>query len=174
MSYETERIWITKVGLRAACLVIVNDGRRWHRCGYVEVPEGHRLHGVDYNDPLPDVPREVAENAKIGKKSSILALTAGCDAADGDTIRRSADVIFDCHGGITYAGGGKGYPAKGAGWWFGFDCGHYDDGEIEPDPKWRSREGIVRSQEYVEAECEQLAEQIVAMFPLSNNIEGEA
>ena len=46
MSEHTlEKDWITEAGLRA-CVLFVNDS---HRCGYVGVPAGHKLHGVSYN-----------------------------------------------------------------------------------------------------------------------------
>ncbi len=163
-----EKDWITKAGLRAVCVVNERRGRKTHRCGYVEVPQGHRLHGVSYSDPIADIPREAVETAKLGKKGPITAFTAGVRAFEGETVRRSPDIAFDVHGGLTYSSIGDGFPADGGGWWFGFDCAHADDGEIEPDPQfprtWATEPA--RSQEYVEAECESLAAQIVAMFPL--------
>jgi hypothetical protein len=170
MSHEVEKDWITKAGLRAVVLVIgYHAERKSHRCGYVEIPEGHRLHGVSYGTPMLDIPKKAAEGATLGNKSPILAFTAGCGALDGETVRRSPDVVFDCHGGLTYSGGKDGYPvAESQGWWFGFDCNHCDDGQIDPDPRW-GRYGVVRELPYVEAECERLAEQIVAMFPLESS-----
>jgi hypothetical protein len=167
MSYEIEKDWITKAGLRAVCAIMLLGSRKWHRNGYVEVPEGHRLHGVDYGTPMLDIPKEALDSAPVGNKSPILLFTAGVGALDGETLRRSPDVVFDVHGGLTYSGGGDKYPVESKGWWFGFDCGHCDDAEIEPDPEYSSyRDGVVRTQEYVEQECERLAEQIIAMFPL--------
>lgn len=152
MSYEIERDWTTKAGLRAVCLLAT--GR--HRCGYVEVPPGHPLHGVGYSEETSVL--VVDPNMPIGKRGPILALTAGVGAADGK-LRRSPDVAFDCHGGLTYAGGGKGYPVESDGWWFGFDCAHAGDGFL--DDSFFS-DGPVRTEEYVVDECESLAAQIVA------------
>lgn len=164
MAYDIEKDWTTKAGLRAIVVVGKSGERRTHRCGYVQVPEGHPLHGVGYSDPMTAIPKEVVDNAKIGKKGALLALTAGVNALEGENIRRSPDVVFDCHGGLTYSGG-DGYPAE-EGWWFGFDCHHAGDGEIEPDPRWSAwRDGVVRELDYVSDECESLASQIVAMFP---------
>lgn len=69
-----------------------------HRCGYVGVPKEHFLYGKDYDDYL-----EIKMNELIRIES-----------------------YFQCHGGITYAQGGKGssYPIKSDLWWFGFDCLH--------------------------------------------------
>lgn len=164
MAHDIEKDWTTKAGLRAIVLVCKSGERRTHRCGYVQVPEGHPLHGIEYGAPMTAIPKEAAENAKLGKKGALLAFTAGVNALDGETIRRSPDVVFDCHGGLTYSGG-DGYPAAG-GWWFGFDCHHSGDGDIEPDPRWSDRGGIVRELDYVIDECESLAAQMVAMFPL--------
>lgn len=79
------------------------------------------------------------------------------------------DVAADVHGGLTYAGGNDKYPVEDPGlWWLGFDCAHYGDVEIEPDPRFHfGREGIVRSLEYVQAECESLAAQLKAMEVLA-------
>lgn len=164
MSAIIEKDWTTVVGLRAVCLICKRgDNRLTHRCGYVEVPKGHHLHGVHYHAVLNEIPKELAEGSYLGKKSPILAFTAGVGALEGETVRRSLDVVCDVHGGITYAGG-KGYPVESDGWWFGFDCAHAGDGEIEPDPRW-PRDGEVRSAEYVEAECESLAKQLKDLFP---------
>lgn len=46
-----EKNWITEAGLRA--VVIATD--MGHRCGYVAVPVGHKLYGVDYDETDVDV-----------------------------------------------------------------------------------------------------------------------
>lgn len=160
-----EKDWITKSGLRAVVLIVAWGGRQRHRCGYVAMPPGHPMHGASYGEPHPLLTQDEADHSTIGKKSPILALTAAVRGdEDGERVRRSPDVVFDCHGGITFSGGNKGYPVESDCWWFGFDCAHCDDGEIEEDPRW-PRRGEVRTLEYVEAECERLAGQIVARFP---------
>lgn len=91
------------------------------------------------------------------------------------------DEVYDCgfdggnvHGGLTFSEADVSCGKGGAddGWWFGFDCGHYQDA---PDPELVDRfadpvtaaylksfplsgEGVVRTQEYVEDECRKLAE----------------
>lgn len=115
MGFAIEKDWTTKAGLRAV-VVMVDDGS--HRCGYIAVPDGHSLHGEEY------------------------------DAFD-----------VDVHGGVTFSGhGSEGYPASGTDWWFGFDCAHFGDATSY------SRRGVFRSLEFVEAECESLASQIIAKY----------
>ena len=155
---------MTASGLRAVCLVVNLRGRRRHRCGYVEVPPGHPLHGVGYRESTDVIPRSAIDSATLGTKSPMLLLTGAVDALDGEDVRRSPDIAFDAHGGLTYSGSGQeDYPVKSDGWWFGFDCSHYLDSPIDPDPLWPS-DGVVRSEEYVVSECERLAQQITEMF----------
>lgn len=154
MSYEIEKLWTTKAGLKAACVVVRNS----HRCGYVEVPKGHPLHGVDYSqetDALNFDPNE----ATLGKKSPMIAFTA---ASEDGGVRRSPDIAFDVHGGVTFAGGGT-YPVESEGWWFGFDCAHAGDGYMDPTMNVFGMNDPVRSLGYVVEECESLAQQIVEL-----------
>jgi hypothetical protein len=85
-------------------------------------------------------------------------------------------VDVDVHGGLTF---GSLEPctehADGQGWWFGFDCAHFQDCPYDPaarleelSPEGRSwvlamrgmRSGHYWTQTEVEAECEQLAQQL--------------
>lgn len=162
-----ERDWTTKAGLRAVCYLVVYHGVRRHRCGYVEVPNGHPLSGVGYSEQCAAIPQEAADNATLGDKSPILLLTAARALGEEGRIRRSPEIVFDCHGGLTFSGAGaEGYPIESEGWWFGFDCAHAGDGALEPFPEdLRPLDGEQRTEDYVVAECERLAEQIVQMFP---------
>lgn len=105
-------------------------------CGYVAVPPGHPLHGQPYG-------------------------------AAGDALPKGA------HGGLTYAGACRGsichVPAEGEPddvHWLGFDCAHAFDAQpgrldrmwIEPDMRYRTVD-------YVRAECESLAAQLVEVQP---------
>ena len=69
-------------------------------------------------------------------------------------------IPVEVHGGLTYSGNSKTYPAESDGlYWFGFDCAHYGDGFI--NESIRSYPGeTVKSQAFVESECESLARQI--------------
>jgi len=110
-----------------------------YRCGYVRLPKGHPWHGRDYSD----------------------------------------EALWDVavHGGLTFAAPdshcGKG--GEDDAWWLGFDCGHLGDA---PDPQLmdgkhiaadialeraglgRMMHGdVIRSTEYVVAECHRLCDQ---------------
>jgi hypothetical protein len=142
-----------------------------HRCGYVGLPAGHPLHGVKYNESVPGLDKS-ALDGPVGKRGIIPLLLA-------DTDNPALDVLIDVHGGLTYAGeGSKGYPAASRGlWWFGFDCGHYND---LPSPEWLAaappsmqrlhREmssvdptRVHRSLDYCVRECESLAQQLATI-----------
>ena len=125
---RVEKDWTTQAGLRA--VVVVPD--HGSRCGYVAVPQGHTLHGKDYDE-----------------------------------------VEVTVHGGLTFADGEGTYPVAGEGlWWFGYDCGHWQDAR-DPElmtPKYKEMydkglfsffdEGTVRSLNYCISECESLATQL--------------
>lgn len=107
-----------------------------YRCGYVRVPVGHPWHGKHYDDV----------DARV-------------------------------HGGLTFAEPDLSCNKGGAddAHWLGFGCAHGGDA---PDPQFEvnenvnlarmflgdvgSRYGVVRTQEYVEAECRSLCEQASA------------
>ena len=76
------------------------------------------------------------------------------------------DADVDVHGGLTY---GADHVAKGPSdgmWWFGFDCAH--GGDAMPGLGLDGRAilfsgDVYRNMAYVEAECEKLAGQLVAL-----------
>ena len=98
-------------------------------------------------------------------------------ACDEDE-RIQIDSYFDVHGGITYSGGGIGskYPVESDLYWFGFDCAHcYDSMDCEklreyfPNERFTEsriamalnfEDSEIRTLEYVEQECRNLANQI--------------
>ena len=98
---------------------VVTFGDMGHRCGYVGIPESHLLYGKHYDKHLK------IKKADIGDRevSGIFPLLGAC-LDDDERIRIEA--YFQCHGGITYAGGGENskYPIESDLWWFGFDCAH--------------------------------------------------
>lgn len=146
MDSENEKDWITKAGLRAVCLMV----RGSHRCGYVGLPPGHPLYGVEYDDDneLLGRQRQKLDCEPAGKRGVV---TLFC--WDGKKV--SPEIFFDVHGSLTYSSSGEDYPAEGPEWWLGFDCAHCGDSTAFSG-------GESRSLEYVVAECERLAEQIVA------------
>lgn len=161
-----ERDWITEAGLRAVCLIMLrDDSSRKHRCGYVCLPKDHPLHGKKYGEHCESL-KELLERIKT---------TPVCEIEHLDSFPRMLamlsgiadprpDFVFSVHGGITYSDGDDEYPANSdGGWWYGFDCAHCDDAEIEPDtrfPQFHRRKGVVRTLEYVVGECESLASQL--------------
>lgn len=82
------------------------------------------------------------------------------------------DLEIECHGGLTYSDGGKDstHPIESDLWWFGFDCGHYEDSnDIKLAKMYYPErhildieyEGEIRSLEYVQNECQKIADQLV-------------
>nr|DAR11116.1 MAG TPA: hypothetical protein [Bacteriophage sp.] len=144
-----------------------------HRCGYVGIPKNHPLYGKDYSDYLE------IKKADVGDRevSGILPLL-GAWLDEDERIRIEA--YFQCHGGITYAGGGEhsSYPIESDLWWFGFDCEHARDKSdldyaIQKFPSHRKEyelqkmveskypiDDVIRTEEYVAEECKKLAEQL--------------
>lgn len=154
------------------CVVVFNA--MGHRCGYVGVPKNHPLYGKKYSDYL-EIKKEDLKDREI---SGVFPLLGAC--LDEDE-RMKIEAYFQCHGGITFANGGKNsnYPIESDLWWFGFDCGHYDDGrelelayerfpnsrkslaiQIELEKAYRIDGLTIRTEEYVAAECKKLAEQL--------------
>lgn len=141
-----------------------------HRCGYVGIPSTHPLYGKDYSDYL-EIKKEDIEGREV---SGIIPLFCAC--LDKDE-RIQIDAYFQCHGGITYSGGGEKseYPIESELWWFGFDCAHAGDEKdfnalMEKFPqnqnytrqmmRYQIGGETVRSLEYVQDECRNLAEQL--------------
>jgi len=85
--------------------------------------------------------------------------------------KSDGEIDADVHGGLTFSEADtpcdKGGPDDG--WWIGFDCAQWGDAQDEalysdpvPWPFRGSRTGVVRTQEYVEAECRKLCRQAAA------------
>ena len=168
MNATVEREWTTAAGLPAVVLI----AHASHRCGYVGVPKGHPFYGKDYDSPIPEF-RSAAQSEKVGKKGVMIVFTASCGAlADGE-IRPSLDVLIDCHGGLTYAGVGKGYPSETVmdHWWFGFDCAHLGDGLMGPMGRHSGVGDPVRTLEFCVAECESIAQRIVDLCGVLSGVE---
>ena len=162
---QVEADWTTKAGYRAVVLIVMRGGLKSHRCGYVGLPKNHPLHGVDYGSPADCLSQEMADQATLGKKSPILAITATVNGDTENSIRRSPDIVFDVHGGITFSDNDPKYPAPSEGlWWFGFDAAHSGDGYIDESlysfHGRHEHDHVVRSKEYMMNECELLAQQI--------------
>lgn len=126
-----------------------------HLCGYVQVPDGHPLHGKGYYDPVPESLRPLLDEVMrgpVGKRSLVSILCANLE--NGGRI----DLLLDVHGGLTFSG-----PLRDeVGHWFGFDCAHA--GDLSPGLNSLIDDGEYRDIEYVRAECRRLAEQLSAMW----------
>lgn len=146
------------------CVVVAGDVG--HRCGYVAIPETHKLYGIEYDKPY--LPYKDLENEEIGDRGIFPMI---CHK-QGELA--APDLYFDVHGSITYSEFGSGlnrkneithYPieTKEKLWWFGFDCMHYDD---SPDPTLQSKpsyfntNGKIWYKEDVEQELRRFVEQL--------------
>lgn len=126
-------------------------------CGYVEVPIGHPLHGVQYDWTIPAslVPAARAVLAgPVGQRGILDCFIQ----ADRPVEQMRAGFLFDVHGGITFTG--PAYWDHELGWWFGFDCGHA--GDLSPRLGTMSGD-VYRNMPFVRAQCESLAEQLEAI-----------
>ena len=132
--------WKTKAGFKAA---VIKHNSFGHLCGYVGVDKKHSLYAKGYHQHcdclIPS--RDKAMKGKVGKRGVISMF-----CYDGESA--SMDIVFDVHGGVTYAGTDKEYPIKSKLHWIGFDCGHAGDTPEKCDL------------DYCIKECENLAKQI--------------
>lgn len=172
MSYNVEADWITKAGLRAVVIVGLHpEGTQRARCGYVGVPKESSFYGKSYDEQLDCISQDAANTSTLGDKSPLLAITATCgsDDEDNSTVRRSLDIVINCHGGLTYSSkeGSNKYPVESELHWFGFDCAHYGDAYIELSEFAKQygfgREGTVRTLEYCKEQCESIADQLLQL-----------
>jgi len=107
-------------------------------CGYVEVPDSHPWHGLDYSSPTD----------------------GSTPDPDNYEFHNRIDGKVGVHGGLTFAGD-RG-QVVGSGWWFGFDCAHAWD--LVPtmlrDGYHSQAESSYRDIAYVREECGKLARQL--------------
>lgn len=116
-----------------------------HFCGYVAVPEDSILYGLDYDDKIPNsIEATKAAMVTYNKRGVLALLSLALEYGYNQEQDATPLLLFNVHGGITFAGKMRNTNE----WYFGFDCHHLDD----------SKE--VQDKDYVEAECELLAEQI--------------
>lgn len=136
--------WVdSKSGLRCIALV----GPMGQLNGYVAVTREHPWFGKGYSEHLP-IPCERHEADEYG-------------CYEHSCYEHSPDSLIRVHGGITYSGADLEGCREGE-WWFGFDCAHA--GDLVPGlGEYRikmTREEVLRSPEYVGAECSRLAHQL--------------
>lgn len=141
-----------------------------HRCGYVRIPKGHKIYGMDYSSQTPIKMKDMPKNEPVGKRGVIPMVIQ----AMGGKKNISLDCLFDVHGGITFANKLQKYR----GWWIGFDCAHLGDAKdtsimskkykkfYKKYPKLCSFSDneTIRTTEYVETECKSLIDQVIKYF----------
>jgi hypothetical protein len=184
MSHVLESDFISKEGYR--CIVLgVSHG---HRCGYVAVPRGHVLYGIEYSEELPEhvatLTQELLRDTEIGHRGVMPIFLA---AMGGSTSR--LDVVIDVHGSLTFSAPVGEYPVPTDTdvWWFGFDCGHSGDGKDFSLMDERIKEfyrdwgyysnGPIRTTDYVESHCRLLSRQLWYINQMAAQLtlpEGEA
>lgn len=166
--HEPDRLeWRSPTGF--ACLILRQQ--RGHLCGYVAVPPGHPLHGIDYNERSDRLVAalDARKEQPLGENPSF-ALLIRC-AFGVDEFDPTPETVFSVHGGITHSGACQGaicHVAKDGEpddvWWFGFDAAHCDDwspGSHEFDVRHGfKRHGAYCDVEYMKAETERLAAQL--------------
>lgn len=123
---------------------LINRGPSGALCGYVGVPEGHRLYGVDYDNVRVNNP----ENDGYPDVHWGLTYADRCQPSE------------DPSRGICHTG----EVANKNVWWLGFDCAH--SGDICPsymgdDDFWVDRSSY-KDFNFVRTEVEVLAKQIAA------------
>lgn len=142
-----EKEWITSSGLKA--LVIMQS--TGHRCGYVAVPESSILSGKHYSEQLNCISQEQANGASTVNMGPMTLITAMSKSEGEHLVRRSLDLVIDVHQSLTFSNYILGQSTSD--WWFGFDCGHWND-----DPNIGGQ-----TLEYCIQQCESMATQLVEL-----------
>lgn len=136
-----------------------------HRCGYVEIPEGHPLFGLAYSQNAPGKTMDDIKDEPIGKRGVLDIFTMA-----GRETPRVGD-LFDVHGSLTFSG----CRNSKTDFWLGFDCSHSGDAkdptimgerELALAERYGRFDGVMRTNDYVEAECRSLARQIAEKYPV--------
>jgi hypothetical protein len=128
--------------------------------GYVSVPEGHTLYGVEYNGEVvvPDI-KDVKFN---GNYIGLLCT----DAAKAEANIISMDMVINVHYGLTFSRDCLYNIEKdllGKLWWFGFDTAHSSDLQPIEDERFShfDRSGnTYKDFDFVLSETKSLAEQL--------------
>ena len=133
--------WKTKEGYMAAIM----QHPFGHNCGYVGVKKNHPLYGKSYSQHCDCLikSRDKALKEPVGKRGIVPVF-----CYDGESA--SMDIVFNIHGGITFAETTKTYPIETEELlhWIGFDCSHLDDTPEKCDL------------DYCINECENLSKQL--------------
>ena len=120
------------------CFVIFT--RNGCRCGYIGIPKTHRLYKKEYNKPQTFL--RAKQNHKFNGN------VFGLLNPNIDKKALSPDMYFSAHMGFTFSNFIKeeqGYNTNNEMWYFGFDCGHCDDGR---DYKHAFDLGLLEEEEF--------------------------
>jgi len=142
-----EKVWRHR---KSTCIVLINH-EMGARNGYCSVSMGHPFYKKKYSgDPVSDLKHDI-------------------------------DQVISAHGGITYSGDLEwaldlDHTLPKHYWWFGFDCLHANDAQdpeliknpmmkkiiLESEQRFSSlnTSRVIRDLEYVESECNKLAEDL--------------
>ena len=145
-----EKEFVTKHEHDAIVMIITDNGRLSHRCGYVRIEKDHPLYGLG-------VFKEIDLTMLFDIDQFVSTYEPGLDAPY-DNPHYISELFYDVHGGVTYSG-----KIGVTNWWIGFDCAHGGDGEIE-EPK--RIHGHVWTLDEVVDECEKLSEQLALIKKL--------
>lgn len=176
MKWKLHKKWTTKSGLEAA--IILASPTYPHYCGYVAVPESHPAYGADYANYPSEKDRDMWKPEALHIQDQVNDISV--------------------HGGLTYGeetkilkGDDEAYPAESEDnmYWFGFDAAHAGDAvdwdagaeliENEEEriqvrqvrkimDKHPIKTDTIKSADYMEEQCESLAEQLVAINELKH------
>ena len=155
---EPDKLQWSDPTTRIPCLIVRNE--LGGLCGYAGVASGHPLFMIDYG-ACSNKPPCVNESG----------YNPYCD--------HSPESLLEAHGGITFAGlcrkdkkehgichiPGPGEPEVV--WWFGFDCGHYQDFLPGMDRIIANALGVYRDLSYVKAQVTNLAGQLAKLQPVA-------
>lgn len=144
-------------------------------CGYVGVKKGHPLFGVGYGEENPALKERLEQRLKEPSdldKAGLGVLLALIT----DNVEARPDFVFKVHGGLTYSNKCDGVichmdDQQGEEtWWFGFDCAHCNDLTPKSAALFATNRGgllaghgTYRDINYVKSECENLADQLIAL-----------
>lgn len=149
---------------------VVRHPRYGSLCGYVGLPEGHPLYGLDYgaeSDKLTEA-LERRKQEPVGENPSFMVLVSCITGV----LKPAPDIVFKVHGGLTFSDKSPDEDAPKDHWFFGFDCGHAWDYQPGLDSELAKygvprltliKDTVYRDFAYVEAECASLAQQL-ALF----------
>lgn len=131
-----------------------------HWCGYVGIPEGHRLYGMDYNAPINAPEGWHDRTTAMGEDYSPISLFCASVTANPSEGIYPLDLMLRCHGGLNYADKSITlHDAKNM-WWLGFDCAH--SGDLCPGGSFHS-DAVYRDEQYVRASLAKLCADIAAL-----------